>query len=184
MRDEFTLFSNKRKRNLYAQDGMVHYFNPDTHYQYDSELLYAMPNINGQFVLAHGKRVGDKWHIVDAMIRQTASTEEIKECILSKQSDNVVIECAQAYYPIIRELREKISDVRLIKESGQYDKRISATSDYIRDNIFFDHNKSINDVEYSVFLDNMLDYNVAESKEASIVISGFAKYVCRLQQYE
>lgn len=184
MREEFTQFSNKRKRNLYAQDGMVHYFNPDTSYQYDSEMLYAMPNINGQFVLAYGKRVGNRWHIVDAMIRQTTFTDEIKECILNKHCDNVVIECSQAYYPIIRELRDKISDVRLIKESGQYDKRISATSDYIRDNILFDYNKSVNNEDYANFLDNMLDYNTSESKEASIVISGFAKYVCRLQQYE
>ena len=63
LRDQFLAFSNRRKRNLYAKDGAINFYNPDTECAYTKEVVYAMPNIAGKFCMVHGRRCGDHWHI-------------------------------------------------------------------------------------------------------------------------
>jgi phage terminase large subunit len=180
MKDEFALFSNRRKRNLYARDGAVSFFNPDTQCAYDNEVVFAMPYVNGLFVMVHGKRCGDKWHIVDAAFRETSSTEEIKSVLVGTGSERTIIECPQSYYAFIRELRKELSGVRVMQECGDLDRRIAATSDYVRNTVLFNASKIEEDDEYAQFMTNLLDYNKSsECYEASAVLSGFAQFVAK-----
>lgn len=181
VREQFLLFSNRRKRNLYARDGIVHFYNPDTDCKYSREIVYAMPNVNGKFALVHGKLCGEKWHIVNLMLRETSSTDEIAEILVNAGSQQTIIECAPAYFRFVRDLRKEIPNVRAMNEVADVDRRIAATSDFVKNHLLFNDTKLTEDVEYSQFMTNLFDYNRAtgESIEASAVLSGFIQFVVK-----
>lgn len=180
LREEFLLFSNRRKRNLYAKDGTIHFYNPETKCEYAREIVYAMPNINGKFALVHGKLCGDKWHIIDVVLKETTSTDEIKQILVDASSPHTIIECAPAYFRFVKELRKELTGVRAMNEVPDLDRRIAATSDYVRNHILFNETMLNESVEYSTFMSNLLDYNKdGDSKEASAVLSGFIQFVVK-----
>lgn len=181
VREKFLLFSNRRKRNLYARDGIVHFYNPDTDCKYSREIVYAMPNVNGKFALVHGKLCGEKWHIVNLMLRETSSTDEIAEILVNAGSQQTIIECAPAYFRFVRDLRKEIPNVRAMNEVTDVDRRIAATSDFVKNHLLFNDSKLAEDVDYSQFMTNLFDYNRAtgESIEASAVLSGFIQFVVK-----
>lgn len=181
VREQFLLFSNRRKRNLYARDGIVHFYNPNTDCKYSREIVYAMPNVNGKFALVHGKLCGEKWHIVNLMLRETSSTDEIAEILVNAGSQQTIIECAPAYFRFVRDLRKEIPNVRAMNEVADVDRRIAATSDFVKNHLLFNDTKLTEDVEYSQFMTNLFDYNRAtgESIEASAVLSGFIQFVVK-----
>ena len=148
---------------------------------YEKSVVYALPNINGCMALIHGKKCGDKWHIVNAVIRETVSAQEIKGEILSAESDIIAVECGPAYFPLVRELRTVSSNVRIRKEAPDIDKRIAATSDYVKSHLLFNEAMINESAEYGRFMTNLMDYNKdSEHKEASAVVSGFIQFVLKL----
>lgn len=180
LRDEFLLFSNRRKRNLYAKDGTIHFYNPNTDCQYSRDIVYAQPNINGKYVMVHGKMCGDRWHITNIAFRETTSTEEIRQSLVAEQGVQTIVECASAYFRFVRELRKDIPGVRVMNEVADIDRRIAATSDFVREHLQFNFDKMNDDVEYAQFMSNLLDYNKdSDCKEASAVLSGFIKFVVK-----
>lgn len=180
LKDQFMIFSNRRKRNLYARDGVIHFYNPDTACNYTTDVLYAMPNLNGKFAMVHGRLCGDRWHIVHAELCETTSTGEIKEMICGRNPTTTIIECDASYYPFVKDLRKDLSGVRVMKEQGDVDRRIAATSDYVKENVLFNEQRMNDSAGYSSFMINMLDYNKdGESKEASTVLSGFIRFVIK-----
>lgn len=180
LREEFLLFSNRRKRNLYAKDGAIHFFNPDTKCAYSREIAYAMPNVNGKFALVHGKLCGEKWHILDVQLTETASTDEIKQILIDTASPQTIIECAPAYYRFVKDLRKELPGVRAMQEVPDIDRRIAATSDFVKNHLLFNEERLNDDVVYSTFMANLLDYNKdSDSKEASAVLSGFIQFVVK-----
>ena len=180
LREEFLLFSNRRKRNLYAKDGAIHFFNPETKCAYSREIAYAMPNVNGKFALVHGKLCGEKWHILDVQLTETASTDEIKQILIATASPQTIIECAPAYYRFVKDLRKELPGVRAMQEVPDIDRRIAATSDFVKNHLLFNEEKLNDDVVYSTFMANLLDYNKdSDSKEASAVLSGFIQFVVK-----
>ena len=180
--EQYIEFSNRRKRNLYACNGTINFFNPDTECKYTKKILYVMPNVNGKFVLIQAFRCGNKWHVVDVVFMDTTSTEDIRSSILSHESDSCVIECTDAYFPFIRELRSSTNkEIRVMKEFPDVDKRIAATSDYVKNSILFSASKVESDTEYVAFMNNLMDYNKdSETKEASAVLSGLVQFVVTL----
>lgn len=180
LREEFLLFSNRRKRNLYAKDGAIHFFNPDTKCAYSREIAYAMPNVNGKFALVHGKLCGEKWHILDVQLTETASTDEIKQILIDTASPQTIIECAPAYYRFVKDLRKELPGVRAMQEVPDIDRRIAATSDFVKNHLLFNEERLNDDVVYSTFMANLLDYNKdSDCKEASAVLSGFIQFVVK-----
>ena len=175
MKDEFIIFSNKRKRNLYARDGAIHYFNPEKEYVYSDRLAYLNPNINGKFVMVVGGKCGDKWHIDDVIYRDTLSTEEIKTEVERFNCGTTIVECSDMYFPMVRQLRESVvNEIRVMREVSDFDKRIAATSDYVKSTLLFNEDRLNNSSEYSAFMNSILDYNKdSNNKEASAVLSGF-----------
>lgn len=180
LREEFLLFSNRRKRNLYARGGTIHFFNPDTRCVYSREIAYAMPNVNGKFAMVHGKLCGEKWHILDVQLTETASTDEIKQILIDTASPQTIIECAPAYYRFVKDLRKELPGVRAMQEVPDIDRRIAATSDFVKNHLLFNEERLNDDVVYSTFMANLLDYNKdSDSKEASAVLSGFIQFVVK-----
>lgn len=183
MREQFLLFSNRRKRNLYARDGVIHFYNPDTDCKYSREIVYAMPNINGKFALVHGKLCGEKWLIVNLMLRETSSTDEIAEILVNVNSPQTIIECAPAYFRFVRDLRKEIPNVRAMNETSDVGRRIAATSDFVKNHLLFNEARLNDDAEYALFMTNLMDYNrdTGDSIEASAVLSGFIQFVVKFQ---
>ena len=180
LREQFLSFSNRRKRNLYARDGTIHFYNPDTECRYARDIVYAMPNVNGKFALVHGRLCGDKWHITDVALRETSSTDEIRDMLIKSQGGQTIIECAPAYFRFVRELRKDIPNARALNETADIDRRIAATSDFVKNHLLFNERQLNDNAEYSTFMSNLLDYNPgSESKEASAVLSGFIQFVVK-----
>lgn len=183
LKAEFISFSNRRKYNIYAGDGMIRFYNPDTQHTYSEDFAYCMPDINGRFVLIRGKKCGQSWHIVGIRFMEAKSTEEMKDALSESVKGMVILECSKSYYVMARELRESMdSDLRVIHESGDLPRRIAATADFVKNRILFSKTAIDCDAEYGEFIANMLDYN-RDSKdniEASAVLSGFIQAVLKL----
>lgn len=182
--EQYTVFSNRRKRNLYGGKGVLECFNPDVLNVYSKQLVYVMPNVEGTFVFVQAYKCGDKWHLIDALFRETSSIEEIKTACLEHKATTYIFECSSAYFQTVRELRDVMSDVeiKVKKEFPDVDKRISATSDFIKNNFLLSPKKLVeSDEDYRAFVDNLMDYNInSENKSASIILSGLAYHIIKL----
>ena len=68
----------------------------------------------------------------------------------------------------------------MLTEATDIDRRIAATSDFVREHVLFSESKLNEDAEYAMFMSNLLDYNKdSDCKEASAVLSGFVKFVAK-----
>ncbi|MBQ7156176.1 MAG: PBSX family phage terminase large subunit, partial [Bacteroidaceae bacterium] len=173
---EYVAFSNRRKRNLFSQDGAIHYFNPTISYEYTDSLLYVMPDVCGMFVMIEAWHIGENWHIRDIHYRQTASVTEMISLIASSETGECFVECAKAYFQMVRELREQTEkNVLVVKTDGDYQRRIAATSDFIASNVFFSSKMIGESDEYAAFMESILDYRQGSHEYgASAALSGLA----------
>ncbi len=177
MNSQFLDYSNKRKRNLYAKDGLIHFYNPGSECAYTAELVYCMPNVANKFVMVHGKKCGRFWHIVDVAFIETSSTDDIKQRLNAISCSPTFMEAGKPYYPFVRELRSEAEyTVKVMPEDGDIDRRIAATSDFVKTSIQFNESLYADNEEYAAFMNSLLDYNKdSQNKEASAVLSGFIK---------
>lgn len=183
MKEEFIAFSNKRKRNLYARDGFVTFYNPAGEFKYSDSICYVMPNVGGKFMLLYAKKCGELWHIVDIIYTESVSTDNMRDAILARETESVVIECGDAYFQFVRQMRESTDkDIKVIKEAGNIDARIAATSDYVKSLIKFNEEEANDNIDYGKFLTSLFDYNKdSQNKDASAILSGFIQYVVKLE---
>lgn len=183
MKEEFIAFSNKRKRNIYARDGFVTFYNPAGEFKYSDSLCYVMPNVGGKFMLLYAKKCGELWHIVDIIYTESVSTDNMRDAILARETESVVIECGDAYFQFARQMRESTDkDIKVIKEAGNIDARIAATSDYVKSLIKFNEEEANENIDYGKFLTSLFDYNKdSQNKDASAILSGFIQYVVKLE---
>lgn len=173
MYEEYVQFSNRRKRNMYSEKGMFSFFNPEQRYKYKSGIVYVMPNIEGKFYMCHAGECGDKWHMLDLVMLETTSSAEMKKMIISHKADVYIVESSPAYFQMARELRSSLEEVRVKKEYQDMNKRISATSDFIKTHFLLSENGMDNPV-YNSFITEVLDYNGTDNIGASALLSGIA----------
>ena len=182
LKERFTAFANVRKRNLYAKDGAIPFFNPDTECTYTDSVLYIIPDIEGRTVILNGKLCGDNWHIVSAVLTESVmGHERIKELCRDVSCRNIIFETSRAYYPMVRELREEIdTEIGVKKESDELTKRISATSGYVKEMLRFNPMLAESDEDYARFINSLLDYSGnADNIHASAAVSGFINFVLK-----
>lgn len=174
---QFYEYSNKRKRNLYAKDGLIHFYNPESQCAYSAEAVYCMPNVANRFVMVHGKKCGQFWHIVDVAFIETSSTDNIKQRLNAISCSPTYFEAGKPYFPFVRKLRSEAGyTVKVMPEDGDIDRRIAATSDFVKSSVQFNEIMASENEEYSAFMNSLLDYNKdSQNKEASAVLSGFVK---------
>lgn len=185
LREEFILFSNRRKRNLFARDGALHFYNPATSDKADisRRIIYMLPNINGKFCLLEGCKVGDKWRVVDVVYHDNTSTDEIAAAVQGRNGDMCIVECGDAYYQFVRKLRVYAGmPVRVCDEEHDPARRIAATSDYVRSYVLFNETAVNESADYSEFVTHLLDYNADKGRdmEASVLLSGFVSYAVKI----
>ncbi len=173
--EEYTAFSNRRKRNVFSEKGAFGFFNHDAVYRYEKVVVYIMPNIEGRFYLVQAGQNGLKWNILDLVTCQTSSVSEMKEIVLAHEADTYIFESSQAYFQTARELREHVPELRIKKEYSDMERRISATSDYIKENFLLSSPKLEEDI-YLAYVTEMLDYSPQSGLPygASAAMSGLA----------
>lgn len=181
MYEEYVQFSNRRKRNMYSEKGMFSFFNPEQKYKYKSSIVYVMPNIEGKFYMCHAGECGDKWHMLDLVMLETTSSAEMKKMIISHKADVYIVESSPAYFQMARELRSSLEEVRVKKEYQDMNKRISATSDFIKTHFLLSESGMDNPV-YNSFITEVLDYNGTDSIGASALLSGIAYNIIKLSE--
>lgn len=176
--EEFMRFSNRRKRNVFAQDGMLHFISEENagKFKYNESILYIMPSINGKLLYAIASNTGLFWYVNKCGIRE--SGEKITGIIEQSNAGTCVVECGEAYFQNIRIVRESVStQIKVIRQRASYTERIQATREYVTGKFYF---LESGDEEYCKFLDNLLDYRGgSESFEASALLSGLAQYIIR-----
>lgn len=181
MYEEYVQFANKRKRNTYSEKGMFSFFNPGLKYNYKSSIVYVMPNIEGKFYMCHAGECGDKWHMLDLVMLETTSTADMKKVIISHKADVYIVESSPAYFQMARELRSSLEEVRVKKEYQDMNKRISATSDFIKTHFLLSESGMDNPV-YNSFITEVLDYNGTDNIGASALLSGIAYNIIKLSE--
>ena len=179
MYEEYSQFSNRRKRNMYSDRSVFGFFNPSVEYQYSQKIVYIMPNVGGKFYMCQVARCGEKWHVLDLVMRETVSLEEMKSVICSHDAGTYIVESSPAYFQMARELRSTLPEVRIKKEYQDMDKRIAATSDFIKSYFLLSETGMEND-EYMSFITEVLDYNEDNISGASALLSGIAYTIIKL----
>ena len=180
LKSEFIEFSNKRKRNIYAQSGMLNYFNPNAEIRYERRVVYMLPNIDERFVLVEAAKVGEFWNVVDVRFCDVVACEEMSR-ELERNAEVFFVECADAYFGWVRDERARTSkDIRVVRmsESG-IDGRILSKADDVRRMMRFDFEKG---GEYAAFIENMMDYNrnSRDYRQASAAVSGMVEFLKRI----
>lgn len=181
MYEEYVQFANRRKRNTYSEKGMFSFFNPELKYKYKSSIVYVMPNIEGKFYMCHAGECGDKWHMLDLVMLETTSTADMKKVIISHKADVYIVESSPAYFQMARELRSSLEEVRIKKEYQDINKRISATSDFIKTHFLLSESGMATPV-YNSFITEVLDYNGTDNIGASALLSGIAYNIIKLSE--
>ena len=181
-KEQYTIFSNRRRRNIYARGG-VNFYNPDGKFEYTNKVLYLLPNYNGRLCLVEGCKIGDYWHVIDVVYHGNDSTDEILQAVKERRCDICIVECGDAYYQFVRKLRETVTmPVRVCDEEHDPKRRIAATSDFVKSNVQFNESATDDSGDYSDFITHLLDYNTEKDYdiEASVALSGFVSYVVKI----
>ena len=180
LRQQYTEFSMGRKRSLYSESEFG-FFNPATEYAYERTVVYVIPSIGGLFVLGRVSRIGDRWHLTDVCRREVKGNEEIEAAVTVLAADQYVVECPPAYFPMVRNLRNRLGNVSVLKMGGDIRTRITAMSDWVRSHVHIDPER-MNEPEYGQFISDVLDYSDTSAEEtvgASAVLSGLARIIVR-----
>lgn len=180
LRAQYTEFSMGRKRSIYSE-GEFKFFNPATEYDYEHAIVYVLPSFGGRFALARLARIADRWHLTDVRLRPVKGNDEMAGWIRSFTATMYVVECQQAYFPMVRDLRKDLPQVNVLKLGSDHRVRISAMSDWVRAHVHLDPEK-MSEPEYAAFMGDVLDYNEqspAEQMAASAVLSGLARIIIR-----
>ena len=180
LRKQYTEFSMGRKRSIYSE-GEFKFFNPATEYDYEHTIVYVLPSFGGRFTLARLARIADRWHLTDVCLRPVKGNDEMGGWVRSFDAEQYVVECQPAYFPLVRELRNDLTQVNVLRMGSDHRTRISAMSDWVRANVHLNPDK-MGDHEYGAFINDVLDYNdqsPAEQTAASAVLSGLARIIIR-----
>ena len=180
LRAQYTEFSMGRKRSLYSE-GEFKFFNPATEYDYVQTIVYTMPSFGNRFVLARLARIADRWHLTDVCLRDVKGNDEMGGWVRSFEAQMYVVECQQAYFPMVRDLRKDLPQVNVLKMGSDHRVRISAMSDWVRAHVHINPEK-MSEPEYGAFINDVLDYNdlsTADQSAASAVLSGLARIIIR-----
>ena len=180
LRQQYTEFSMGRKRSLYAE-GEFKFFNPSAECAYEKSVVYVLPSFGERFALGRLARVGDRWHLTDACLREVRGNDEMAGWVRSFTADMYVVECPPEYFPMVRGLRADLPQVSVLRLSGDYHLRISSMSDWVRSRVHLNPEK-MPEGEYGRFVSDLLDYNAqspAGQAAASAVLSGMARVIIR-----
>ena len=180
LREKYTEFSMGRKRSIYTE-GEFKFYNPGTEYEYEQTIVYVLPSFGNRFALARMARIADRWHLTDVCLRDVKGNEEMEGWVLSFEAQQYVVECPTAYFQMVRDLRNELDDVSVLKMGGDYRTRISAMSDWVRAHVHINPEK-MSETEYGRFINDVLDYNdtsPAEQAAASAILSGLARIIIR-----
>ena len=180
LRKQYTEFSMGRKRSIYSE-GEFKFFNPATEYDYEHTIVYVLPSFGGRFTLARLARIADRWHLTDVCLRTVKGNDEMGGWVRSFDAEQYVVECQPAYFPLVRELRNDLPQVNVLRMGSDHRTRISAMSDWVRANVHLNPDKMV-EHEYGAFINDVLDYNdqsPADQTAASAVLSGLARIIIR-----
>lgn len=180
LRQQYTEFSMGRKRSIYSE-GEFKFFNPATEYDYEHTIVYVLPSFGGRFTLARLARIADRWHLTDVCLRPVKGNDEMGGWVRSFDAEQYVVECQPAYFPLVRELRNDLPQVNVLRMGSDHRTRISAMSDWVRANVHLNPEK-IGEPEYGAFINDVLDYNdqsPADQTSSSAVLSGLARIIIR-----
>ena len=180
LRAQYTEFSMGRKRSLYSE-GEFKFYNPATEYEYEQTIVYVFPSFGNRFALARMARITDRWHLTDVYLREAKGNDEMGGWVRSLEAQQYVVECPQAYFPMVRDLRKDLPQVSVLKMGSDYRTRISAMSDWVRAHVHINPEK-MSETEYGAFINDVLDYNdqsTADQSAASAVLSGLARIIIR-----
>lgn len=180
LRAQYTEFSMGRKRSIYSE-GEFKFFNPATEYDYEQTIVYVLPSFGNRFALARMARIADRWHLTDVCLRAVKGNDEMGGWVRSYDAEQYVVECQPAYFPMVRELRNELPQVNVLRLGSDHRTRISAMSDWVRANVHLNPEK-MGEPEYGAFINDVLDYNdqsPADQTAASAVLSGLARIIIR-----
>jgi len=166
--EEYTRFSNRRKRNLYKDKDAMQYFNSETKVEYKNRIVFVTPDCERKMVVV---TIGlHDYADVLSVVYRDGMDEPILEEELKVKPEYTVFECNKSYFPIIHSLRGKGFEVRAKLDESNKVKRISANDGLIKSKFRFRSDYEISE-DYISFMNNIMDYNGKENYEALNILS-------------
>lgn len=175
-KNEFTRFSLRRKRNAHKEDSMK-YYNVEVAPTGDV-VACVMPDCNGKFIMIKCI-AGVEWaYIAEVVYKGAVNVDELEAKLRVWKPMFTLFECHKSYFPIVRNTREWLDNVRAMGEYANRDARISANEEFLKRRLKFrgDYEEL---PEYAEFMESVMDYNGKDNYEAVNCLSALCAYLGR-----
>lgn len=166
LKDDFTSWSLRRKHNPHSD---INYINQ---YQSDERYTFIVPSFDDVFSYCRVAIVGERIIIEDAFLTPVFDASNLT----GKLYGQIVFEATKPFLDAGKKIREQHPETRLLIAKGNADERIKATMDIMKDRCFFVSN---DEPHLQQFIDNLLDYNGKESREAANILALVIQYINR-----
>lgn len=176
LKDRYTAFSLRRKRNTIKESDMRYYDQSMVDLSGLTGLVEIHPDNGGKFVYAKCMVKGGFVYITDASILDDRIKEEDMASRLGKGDLLVHVECDKFNATYVRNLRDYLNDVRGRSLPANVAGRIDAHSEFIRDHFLFRKDYDEDD-GYLRFVESVLDYREKSDIEAISVLSALAERI-------
>lgn len=177
-KEEYTRFSLRRKRSKNKEENMK-YYNSQIQVQGDS-VVYIMPDCNGKFIMIHSA-FSNVAYIKDILFQDGFSTSIMEDKLKEWKPVYTVFESHKSYFPIARELREWMDNVRIMTSCANSEQRISAASLIIQEHFRF-RNDYEEFPDYAMFMESVMDYNGKDNYECINCLSALAYYYSKKRE--
>lgn len=141
-------------------------------------VVCAMPDCNGKFIMIKCV-VGGEWaYIADVVYKEAVNVDELDAKLRVWKPMFTLFECHKSYFPIVRNIREWLDDVRAMGEYANRDARISANEEFLKRRLKFRGDYEALP-EYAEFMESVMDYNGKDNYEAVNCLSALCAYLGR-----
>lgn len=175
LKDKFTAFSLRRKHNKNKEEDML-YFDYDKLDTTESKsLAYVAVNPSGMAAMCDVVIKDDNVYVMRSLLEDMTVSDTLDVFLSGEIFDYIYFESDKEYFQIARDIRnDGVYDIRIKKRMADAKLRILAHADTIKERFHFRSDYEDND-GYSLFVENMLDYNGKEGGESLYCLSAISE---------
>lgn len=143
-----------------------------------SGVAFIIPDCDGTFAMIRIE-IGALVYVTDVVFSKDLLTSaEIENQLTAWRISTVYVECGKAFFPMFREVRNKIPNLRCQSEKGKIEQRISAEYSNVKTRFRFRPDYETSSA-FLNFMENLTDYEAKYSYEAINILSFASRTINR-----
>lgn len=143
-----------------------------------SVMAFIIPDCDGTFAMIRIE-IGALVYVTDVVFSKDLLTSaEIENQLTTWGISTVYVECGKAFFPMFREVRNKIPNLRCQSEKGKIEQRISAEYSNVKTRFRFRPDYETSSA-FLNFMENLTDYEAKYSYEAINILSFASRTINR-----